>query len=450
MRHKSTRLTFTGLLALCLVSFPLTTSAHRVEFILDGSGSMWGRVSGEEKIVAAKRVMKDLITDIELAPESELGLVVYGHRKKGDCQDIEQFDPVVYSERKNLLLQVESISPKGKTPIAATLSTVGESLKNEEGSTSIVLVSDGIESCNQDPCDVAKQLRDQYGIDVTVHVVGFDIKDGREQLECIANAGGGRYFNAANASELTSAFEDVKAELIAADQTPSAPPAEKKAKSFKISRATISVPNLQKRTIPVCTQESKCSGDWTEGWLGELTPNAHSMEVTPGTYKLKFHNHYAEGIEIGAGETIEVMVGNLNVSNLSQREVGVCNKESNCSGDWGEGWAGHVSPKARRLELPAGTYKLKFHNYYDEIEITASELTEVQISELTMPSIGAEAIPVCSPDAACGGAWQEGWLGEISSEAPSIEVPAGEYKIRVGKQFIGGITVAAGEKLVLE
>ena len=424
MYRKSVLLTFMGLMVVCFVSVPLTTSAHRVEFILDGSGSMWGRVSGEEKIVAAKRVMTDLITDIELAPESELGLVVYGHRKKGDCQDIERFDPVAYSERTKLLPQVEGISPKGKTPIAATLSAVGERLKGQERSTSIVLVSDGIESCDQDPCDIAKQLREQYGIDVTIHVVGFDIKDGREQLECIANAGGGRYFNAANASELTSAFEDVKAELIAADQTPP-PPAEKKVKTFKLAKAKLTVPNLQERTVPVCTQEAKCDGDWQEGWVGELTPDANSMEVTPGTYKLKFQNHYHEGIEIGAGETVEVKVGNLSVPNLSQRLVGICGQASKCDGNWQAGWAGVVSPQAKRLELPAGTYKLKFHNYFDEIEITAGELTEIQISELTMPSLSGEPIPVCSLESKCEGQWQAGWIGEISAEAPSIEIPAG-------------------------
>ena len=252
-----------GIVSAGIISFPTLVGAHRVEFILDASGSMWGKAGAEEKIVAAKRVMKDLVQNIELAPDSTLGLVVYGHRRKGDCADIEQFEPVSYTERASLLPIVDKISPKGKTPIADTLAAVGESLKGSETTTSMVLVSDGIESCGKDPCDIARQLRKQYGIDVTIHVVGFDVQDGREQLECIAAAGGGRYFNAENTDELTAVFEDIKAELRAADQTapPPPPPAQKKEKKIKrlrLSRATISIPNLSQRKVIVCTQESKC------------------------------------------------------------------------------------------------------------------------------------------------------------------------------------------------
>ena len=78
---------------LILLACLFTTPAHsqRVELILDGSGSMWGEVGGEAKIVAAKRTMASLVGGIELPPGSTLGLTVYGHRAKGDCADIEHF-----------------------------------------------------------------------------------------------------------------------------------------------------------------------------------------------------------------------------------------------------------------------------------------------------------------------------------------------------------------------
>jgi hypothetical protein len=50
-------------------------------YILDGSGSMWGRVEGKIKIQAAKEVMTTLLKE---TPESiDCGIMVYGHRKKG-------------------------------------------------------------------------------------------------------------------------------------------------------------------------------------------------------------------------------------------------------------------------------------------------------------------------------------------------------------------------------
>ena len=365
---------------LIIMGLPGLADAHRVEFILDGSGSMWGKAGAEEKIVAAKRVMKDLVQNIELAPDSTLGLVVYGHRKKGDCADIEQFDPVSYAERANLLPIVDKISPKGKTPIADTLASVGESLKGGETATSMVLVSDGIESCGKDPCDIAKQLREQYGIDVTIHVVGFDVQDGREQLECIAKAGGGRYFNAADADELTRAFEDVKAELIAADKTAPPPPPvlvekkEKKIKRISLSQATITIPNLRQRTVVVCTQASDCSYSGSEGWVEKLTPESNSIKVNAGTYKIKFKSHYLDGIEVAAGETVEIQVGTLDLTNLSTRTLPVCSTQSPCSYDGSDGWVGKITAEAKSLEIPAGTYKLKMgKQFIEDVSVEAGE-----------------------------------------------------------------------------
>jgi LCCL domain-containing protein/VWA domain-containing protein len=212
--------------AVALLSLPGTAKAEsHVELILDASGSMWGKAGSEEKITAAKHVVKEWLKDAKLSDDSHIGLTAYGHRDKDDCKDIEHFPAVAYGQRSTLVPIVDKLSPKGKTPIADSLHTVGESLKADEGATSILLVSDGIESCGHDPCAVAHELREQYGVNVTIHVVGFDVGDGRPQLECIAREGGGKYFNASDAAGLATAFEDVKAELVKADAaTPPTPP----------------------------------------------------------------------------------------------------------------------------------------------------------------------------------------------------------------------------------
>jgi Ca-activated chloride channel family protein len=59
--------------------------------VLDGSGSMWGQIDGVAKINIAQRVIGELLDTL---PETqELGLSVYGHRRKGDCGDIELVVP---------------------------------------------------------------------------------------------------------------------------------------------------------------------------------------------------------------------------------------------------------------------------------------------------------------------------------------------------------------------
>ena len=173
--------------------------------VLDGSGSMWGQIEGEAKITIAKSVLGDLLSD--LPASRRLGLMAYGHRRKGDCGDIEELAPVG-TDRTAISTAVQGISPKGKTPMADAVKQAAEKLKYTEKKATVILVSDGIETCAPDPCGVAAAL-EQSGIDFTAHVVGFDVTEENDvaQLRCIAENTGGTYVSAANAGELGDALE---------------------------------------------------------------------------------------------------------------------------------------------------------------------------------------------------------------------------------------------------
>ena len=176
--------------------------------ILDGSGSMAARLGAETKMTAAKRVVKDLIDN--LPSDMNAGLVVYGARsprQKRDCADIEVVQPVSPVDPAALSAAIDAIQPRGMTPIAASLRKAADALRGHEGASTIVLVSDGTESCESDPCQVAKEIRSELGIEVRVQVVGFDIEPGdRKLLECVAQGGGGEYYPAATADELEKAL----------------------------------------------------------------------------------------------------------------------------------------------------------------------------------------------------------------------------------------------------
>ena len=172
-----------------------TASAQNLLFILDASGSMWGKVGGETKIETAKRSLSHLISD--LPSETKVGLMAYGHREKGSCTDVEVLLPVGQATAAQISDQLERIVPVGKTPIAYSLEQTADAFVGlEEGSNNVVLISDGIETCDGDPCAVAGTIANS-SINVRVHVVGFDIaRKDREQLECIAKLGKGEYFAA--------------------------------------------------------------------------------------------------------------------------------------------------------------------------------------------------------------------------------------------------------------
>ena len=135
MKHRF-RMIILALLVTFIFGLPVSgqdSSFPEVMFLLDGSGSMWGKAGDQTKIETAREVMKQLIP--KLPEEVKIGLAAYGHRKKGSCEDIEIIIPTGSSDRQALLDKVDQISPKGKTPIAASVELVVEHLKTKENET---------------------------------------------------------------------------------------------------------------------------------------------------------------------------------------------------------------------------------------------------------------------------------------------------------------------------
>jgi Ca-activated chloride channel family protein len=163
---------------------PVATPTN-VLFILDSSGSMWERVDGQPKVTTAKKVLNDLLA--HLPPQTRVGLMTYGHRRKGDCQDIELLSAIGRETAGQIAKRVDALQPKGETPIAAALVKAADALKGVAGPKMVVLVTDGAEECHGDPCAAAKALA-AVGADVHVNVVGFHLKPKeREAVECIAS-----------------------------------------------------------------------------------------------------------------------------------------------------------------------------------------------------------------------------------------------------------------------
>lgn len=178
--------------------------------VFDASGSMWGQIEGEPKIAIARRVMEDLLVD--LPDNGKLGLTAYGHRVKGDCGDIETLVPAapLVQNRSIINEAIGGLNPKGKTPLSAAVIEAARSLRHTENAATVILISDGKETCNMDPCAVATQL-EKDGVNFTTHVIGFDVakREDAAQLQCLADNTGGRYFSASNAQELSKALEEV-------------------------------------------------------------------------------------------------------------------------------------------------------------------------------------------------------------------------------------------------
>lgn len=175
--------------------------------IFDASGSMWGQLNGTAKIQIAKQVMADLIKG--LPADMRVGLTVYGHRRKGDCNDVQMLVGLGRLDKKKLISLVAAIKPKGKTPMVRSIKAVAEKLKSLEDETTIVLISDGKETCDPDPCGFVKKLK-HSGLKFVMHVVGFGVSGQADtELACLAKAGGGNYYPADSADKLKKSLTEV-------------------------------------------------------------------------------------------------------------------------------------------------------------------------------------------------------------------------------------------------
>ena len=195
---------------LCVPALLAAQERPRTILVLDGSGSMWGQIDGIAKIQIAQGVMGELLAT--LPEEQELGLTAYGHRTKGDCTDIETLVAPGSGTRDAISAAVDGIQPRGKTPMTDAVIAAAQALRYTEETATVILVSDGIETCNPDPCAAARML-EETGVDFTAHVVGFDVTDPEalKQMQCLAEETGGRFLTADNASELGEALVEVAA-----------------------------------------------------------------------------------------------------------------------------------------------------------------------------------------------------------------------------------------------
>ena len=101
------------LLIACLLLFASTPAAESelapVMLVLDASGSMWGQIEGKAKIEIARRVIRELMGDWD--PQRPVGLMAYGHRRKGDCSDIETLVDVGLNTQAAIIKTIHSLQP---------------------------------------------------------------------------------------------------------------------------------------------------------------------------------------------------------------------------------------------------------------------------------------------------------------------------------------------------
>ncbi|BCH34644.1 VWA domain-containing protein [Mesorhizobium sp. L-8-10] len=212
-----------GLLALAMTA-AVSHAADKAIIVLDASGSMWGQIDGKPKLEIARRTLRTVLQSVPA--DMELGLLAYGHREKGNCADIELVVPPAAGRADAIASAADNLKFLGKTPLTASVRQAAEALRYTEEKATVILITDGLETCEADPCAVGGEL-EQSGIDFTAHVVGFGLtaEEGR-QVACLAENTGGKYIQASDAS----ALEEALVETVVAEPAPEPAPATVPAK----------------------------------------------------------------------------------------------------------------------------------------------------------------------------------------------------------------------------
>ncbi|MEB3245681.1 MAG: VWA domain-containing protein [Vampirovibrionales bacterium] len=191
-----------------------------VLLILDASSSMDVKTpDGETKMIAAKRAVLDIIRNLQ--PHRWVGLRVYGNAQSvrerfNPCRASRLVVPLGVNNRAFIASSLVGVMSIGATPISfAIRQAVSQDLAGIRGPKSIVLISDGQETCDSDPCELARQIA-LSGVDLKINVIGFGIQDvaTQAQLKCVAASTLGSYTQADTYGQLAQQLKQASGAVV--------------------------------------------------------------------------------------------------------------------------------------------------------------------------------------------------------------------------------------------
>ncbi len=177
-------------IAIAQVSGPFIK--YRILIILDASGSMGEKWGGKSKYQIALETLARVIDSVQREnPRVEFGLRLLGHqypREDHNCQDTRLELPFGRHDKNQILALATRYKPKGWTPLAYALQKAAQDFRsagaNNNVLNSIILITDGIETCGGDVCRVIQELYEQR-ITIKPFVIGMGAEEKqRKYYEC--------------------------------------------------------------------------------------------------------------------------------------------------------------------------------------------------------------------------------------------------------------------------
>jgi Ca-activated chloride channel family protein len=191
---------------------PRTPCTDDAMIVFDASGSMAGNTvqglfSDITRIDEVRKALGQVLPGVTKI--RKVGLITYGPGPYGQCNISLDFRPMP-NAAEQIMRVVNGLNPAGKTPLVDAVKQAAAVLDREG---TVVLLTDGEETCGGAPCELGKLLK-AADRSLTVHVIGYQLKAFRWtgaqsflDVKCLAEETGGLYITAENREDLVQAFE---------------------------------------------------------------------------------------------------------------------------------------------------------------------------------------------------------------------------------------------------
>lgn len=180
--------------------------------VIDASGSMAGGVGGnnlaEPRFQVVRRALGQALP--ALARTRNIGLIIYGPGPYNVCKNIDVMLRPSPRAAEQILAIVDQVVPAGRTPLANSVLVAADVLASKSRPATIVVLTDGEETCGGDPCATARRLKHDAP-NLTIHVIGWQLPEllgtaATAQARCMAEATDGIYVSAQTIDDLVKAL----------------------------------------------------------------------------------------------------------------------------------------------------------------------------------------------------------------------------------------------------
>lgn len=205
-----------GLITTLLLLYSLQSFSQektRILFLLDASLSMKNEWKGGSKWDVARTALADIADSISISPNCEMGLRVFGHlypEPDKNCHDSKLEVRIDTGNARLIKRKLDEIKPKGITPLVYSIEKAVPDFGGSVAKNIIIIITDGEDACNRDPCSVALLLQ-KNNILLKPFIIGMALQAKNvEEMNCM-----GKLYNTNSATEFSEVLKTVVTESVA-------------------------------------------------------------------------------------------------------------------------------------------------------------------------------------------------------------------------------------------